>query len=261
MQINLPYKTIIDSFENLSNARDGYQYQEPLKSQSKPQAKLLSKPATLPLHHATHVQEQRDNRDITLLFGTSTTKWINTSFLSDDKTEFINVSQSGARVKNQKWYNKVPDVGTLIDNFAHLNSEKVSRVKQVILSMGTNDIKFLSKGSVNMFQGHIEQLIHSIRYHFGKDVHICIKSVLPMRIMYTYTVKNFLDFNEMLQHISYCMGCTYLDCFGYFLDEQMRDINRGLYVDPFHLNGYGYKVLEKCLKEAVDVDRYYRYLL
>ena len=63
--------------------------------------------------------------------------------ISNNNTEFVNVSVSGARIKNNNWVNRNPDIATLVSDVAGSKPEKLRRVKSVIFSCGTNDIKHL----------------------------------------------------------------------------------------------------------------------
>lgn len=206
------------------------------------------------------------NRKICLLLGTSITKWVKPELISDIYTEFINVSHGGARIKNRKPGHRVPDVGEMIENFACSNPEKVPRVRQVIVSVGTNDIihyrtdngrkSLATPGNMAVFSKPLENVVNRLRYHFGNDVTICFQSVLPMRNLYTYTVKNFLGFNCLLKEICHNMGCRYLDWFNLFLDADGYDINFSLFADNVHLNRDGYNLIHRCLKNLVDSDRF-----
>ena len=219
-------------------------------------------PSPLPYH-------SRDERDITLIVGTSITQWVNCDVLSDRNTEVINVSHSGARIKNFRRFNRIPDAGMMLENFAVANTDKTHRVKQIIFSLGTNDIKFYrtdnglnrraTPGDMNIFCRPIENLIQCARYFFGDYVRIYFQSVLPMKIMYTYTADNFLGFNEVLRKICDKSGCHFFDIFNSFIDSNGHDYNRNLFCDPYHLNRYGYGVLHDCLKYVVGADRHYNY--
>ena len=206
------------------------------------------------------------HRKICLLLGTSMTKWVNPELVSDIYTEFINVSHSGARVKNRRPGQNVPDVGEMLENFVAVNPEKVPRVNKVILAIGTNDIRhyrtdngrqaLATPGNMSVFYKPLENLVKSLRYFFGRDVVINFQCVLPMRIMYTYTVANFLNFNHLLQELCFNLGCTYLDWFKYFLDSDGCDINKHLYADNVHLNRNGYDIIHRFLKNVADTDRF-----
>ena len=184
-----------------------------------------------------------DRRNITVLFGTSITRSLVSYSLSNRETEFINVSVSGARLQNSKWSKKIPDIATMVKDFAYSHPSKIQRVNRVVFSFGTNDIKFLSSKQLGPFREHICSLILLSRRLFGPNVKVSFQSVLPMRIMYTYTVENFLNFNRLLQNVCCGNDCEYLDWFGYFLDSQFKDINKSLYVDPFYLNRSGIAIL------------------
>ena len=48
----------------------------------------------------------------------------------------------------------------------------------------------------------------------------------------------------------------YLDWFAMYLNSDHSDFNKALYSDSVHLNKAGYNLLHRCLKTAVDCDRY-----
>ena len=216
-----------------------------------------------PYHSGEHVTTPpAPDKKISLLLGTSITKWVKSDRLSDDTTDFINISHSGAKISNTRPGERIPDFGEMLDNFAAANREKVPHVKQLIISLGTNDIKHYrtdngrnvkaTPGDITVFYSPIVHLIHSARYHFGSNVQICLQSVLPMRLLYTYTGINFLNFNRLLKHICREFNCHYLNYFDMFLDDQGYDHNRALFSDTIHLNHRGYDLLHKCLKYTVD---------
>ena len=201
------------------------------------------------------------DRDITVLFGTSITRWLDCESLSDDRNEFMNVSVSGARIKNTKHFHRIPDMGTMLENFASVNLEKAERVKTVVFSLGTNDIiKLFRKdmgpgfrakpGDMSVFYQPLSNLVKSARYFFGREVKIVFQSVIPMKVMYTYTARNFLNFNNLLRSVCHDFSCGYLDIFDYFLDSEGNDFNDNIYADPFHLNKGGISVLEGLLKSV-----------
>ena len=77
-----------------------------------------------------------------------------------------------------------------------------------------------------------------------------------MRAMYTYTCANFINYNKLLLSICREMGCFYLDWFAMYLNTDRSDFNKVLYSDNIHLNRTGYNLIQRCLKTAVDCDRY-----
>ena len=225
-------------------------------------------PSSCPDRHGPPTQSAFENRDITVLFGTSITRRLDCSSLSYDRTEFVNVSVGGARIHNAKHFNHIPDMGTLLENFATMNKEKAHRVKTIVFSVGTNDIKFLRKdmgrgnrampGDMGAFYQPLSNLVKSARYFFGKHVEIIFQSVIPMKCMYTYTADNFVNFNILLQSLCHDCNCGYFDVFDYFLDNNGFDYNSNLYADPFHLNRNGIPVLENCFKAYLTALRNYR---
>ena len=206
------------------------------------------------------------HKKVVLLLGTSMTKWVKPETLSDGFCEFINISHSGAHIANRRSGHHIPDFGDMMDNFTQSNPEKAARVRQIIFSLGTNDIKFYRKdngrgnmatpGDLSKFHRPLTNLVKSARYNFGNDVNIYFQSVLPMRVLYSYTTKNFEGFNVLLRQICNEMNCKFLDWFKLFLNDVGNDYNSNLFADSIHLNRKGYDVLHRCLKFAVDADRY-----
>ena len=235
-------------------------------SQTSPAVPTTVAESITPVTEIPNVQTSPRDRKITLLFGTSVTRWVKPGLLSDADTEFINVSHSGAHIKNRSHGQRVPDFGEMLENFAATNTDKVPRVEHVIVSLGTNDIKhyrvdngrgrLATPGNVSKFWDPIVDLVNSLRKHFGANVRIYFTSVLPMKVMYTYTARNFLSFNRLLQEICRNMQCGYLDWFDFFLDPDGNDYNKHLYADPIHLNRAGYDLLHNVLKYAIDADWY-----
>ena len=205
------------------------------------------------------------NRDIVVIFGTSITQRMDCENLSDASTEYINVSRSGVRVINPKHYTRIPEMATQLENFATTNTEKIPRIKTVVISVGTNDIKHFRKdvgrgrraipGDLGCLRLPLSNLVKSARYYFGNRVEIIFQSVIPMRCMYTYTAANFLGFNKLLRDVCHDLNCGFMDVFDYFLDSSGADYNRNLYADPLHLNRFGIPVLEKCYYDYIKALR------
>ena len=203
-------------------------------------------------------------KNITVLFGTSITKHLNCEKLSDNGTEFINVSVSGARLINSRNFTAIPDISDMLENFVASHAHELHRVTKVIFSFGTNDLKFYRDdegrpGDLRRFKGPIEHLINSCRKHFGTSTEICFQSVLPMRLMYKYTVSNFVGFNKLLVSMCHQHRCSYLDFFGYFLDSRGYDYDRSCFRDTVHLNNFGHHILHGLLKKSISNVRNYQY--
>ena len=155
--------------------------------------------------------------------------------MSKSNIEFINCSKSGARIR---------DFPAMMNDFIQTNPERISNVRQIIFSVGSNDIK-LHKHDFGRFKTPLCQLVTTTRKFFGEDVNIHFQSVHSMRNLYTYTIDNFLGFNKLLMEIGWELYCYYFDCFNEFLDYEHYDHNNtyNLFADHMHLNRRVYAVL------------------
>ncbi len=184
----------------------------------------------------------------TVLFGTSITAKLPNSELAGRHRKFINVSQSGARIN---------DINTLVENF-HATNPAADDIEKVILSFGTNDIKYdSSRSGVDKLRVPIGNLIAKVKHLFPGAV-VLIQSVIPMRNVYWYTSRNVLGLNDLFLHLCNKYNCVYVDCFKDFLSSDKCDNNKRLFNDHFHLNYYGRKVLCSwlwCIINSSSFDR------
>lgn len=236
-----PVKPHISYFETLAKTDQGNSSTQPNIVHNQPRQPIPKKSIT----PQNTVKQHSQSRDIVVLFGTSMTRWVDSNLLSDDSVEFINCSKSGAFI------NHFP---AMLDNFAETNSDRVSHVRQIIFSIGTNDIK-IHRQDIGRFKKSICQLVTKARKIFGEHVNIHFQSTLPMRNLYTYTIDNFIGFNNLLKEICKELYCCYFDCFNEFLDYEHYDHNKYLFADHLHLNRRGYAVLQNCLASIINVDR------
>ena len=183
-------------------------------------------------------------RGIVLLFGTSMTRWLDTNSLTNQSTDFINCSKSGARIN---------DFFDMVDDFAETNTDRVQYVRKIMFSLGTNDIK-VHRQDIRRFKQSLCKLVEKTRKIFGDTVYIYFQSVIPMRKLYMYTVHNFNGFNYLLREVCKELYCYYFDCFKEFLDYDHYDHNRYLFADHLHLNRRGYAVLQNCISSILSVD-------
>ena len=131
----------------------------------------------------------------------------------------------------------------MMKDFVESQPTTASWVVNVILSCGTNDIKPLRSRQLGSLYKSITDLVVLARKLFGQGVIISFQSVLPMRVMYDYTVENFLNFNRLLQTVCSQYNCYYIDWFWHFLDYNGDDINLLFYLDSIHLNRRGISYL------------------
>ena len=128
-----------------------------------------------------------------------------------------------------------------MDEFYTSHSDSYD-VKNVFISLGINDIRYLQHG-VLFLRRHLVNLINKIKRYFGSKCNIYFQSVLPTEIEYRHTVRNILDFNKLLYIICAQESCFYIDAFRHFLDTKGNCINRALYRDRVHLNHRGVALL------------------
>ena len=131
------------------------------------------------------------------------------------------------------------------------NPESLGKVDKVVICIGTNEIKFFNSNAKSVskcFGGALSKLVEKIRTLFY-NAQIIFQSILPIRIIYKYTVKSVHLFNRLLIEICQKFGCLFFDCFSDFLDRNEWDINLDLYRDKkLHLNERGVGVLCRALK-------------
>ena len=182
------------------------------------------------------------SRKTTVLFGTSMTKFIRTNKLGFRGRKVINVSQSGAKIR---------DITENIQNFhkTHAAAE-ADDIEKIILSVGTNDIKH-SRYGVRFLRKYLTDLIDTTKQLFPAAI-IIIQCCLPIKCLYSYIAKNVLDFNNLLKDLCLKNNCVFLDCFSDFLTRDFRSCNELLYHDWLHLNMRGVGLLSTWLKFVVN---------
>ncbi len=190
--------------------------------------------------NATSPSSHKVRKRTTVLFGTSITKRIRSSQIGQRGRKFVNLSVSGAKIR---------DIRKSVLNFRDQHAS-ASDVEKIILSFGTNDIKYSRKG-VKHLKHFVTDLVSDCKRLFP-DAIILIQSCLPIRNMYWYTAPNVLNFNRLLNSVCCEFNCIYLDCFRYFLCPDLRDHNRNLFYDWLHLNDEGLGILCRWLKFVVN---------
>ena len=199
-------------------------------------------PAATPLYYRTAPRKPKV-RKTTVLFGTSITKYIRTKQLGFRGRKVVNISQSGAKIK---------DISENVREFYHTHqSAKDDDIEKIIFSFGTNDIKY-SKHGVSHLRKYIHELVDSTQSLFPTAV-ILFQCCLPIRCLYPYIARNVLDFNDMLRDFCHRNRfCVYIDCFSDFLTPDYIFCNKDLYHDWLHLNNRGVGVLSTWLRYVVN---------
>ena len=153
----------------------------------------------------------------------------------------VNLSTSGAYIEHIK---------KMAHDFHYENPNSIHKVDKIVVSAGTNEIKWYNCHSKNLrheFKPKLIDLIIDLKQLFPA-AHITFQTVLPIRIVYNYTVDSVHGFNNLLLEVCSQFGCTFYDCFSRFLDREGVNPNRLLYRDNWHLSDIGLKVLCRALK-------------
>ena len=181
-------------------------------------------------------------RKTTVILGSSITKWIRAKNLGLQGRKVINLSKSGAKIRDI--------TQSLREFFDSHEDSKSDNIDKIIVSIGTNDIKYSQHGV-----GHLRKFLIELA-NTAKDLFphatLIFQSCLPIKVTYSYTVRNVLDFNSLLREICLSLDCVYLDCFNSFLSSDREDYNKYLYSDWLHLNGKGLAILAKWFKYVVN---------
>ena len=194
------------------------------------------------------VPRQPKKRKTTVLFGTSMTKYVREKQLGFRGRKVINVSHSGAKIK---------DIYLNVREFYSTHQAALSDdVEKIIFSFGTNDIKY-SKVGVRHLKKLIDELVDMTKCLFPAAI-ILFQCCLPIRCMYPYIARNVVDFNNMLREICFFNNCVYIDCFSSFLTSDLKFCNKYLYHDWLHLNNRGVGVLCTWLKYVVNENSFDR---
>ena len=191
----------------------------------------------------------------TVIFGTSITSGVVGSRLGMRGRTVINRSLSGAHLDRHS-RSRAPVISDMVDDFFNLDPA-ANDIEKVILSFGTNDIKFATRG-VKHLTGLVYDLINKVKSYFPGAL-IFVQCTLPIRNQYWYTVSNVLGFNSILREACMKTNCSYIDCFEDFLSYDRYDYNKALYRgDPWHLNKRGLGILCTWLKAVINRDYFNR---
>lgn len=183
----------------------------------------------------------KSDEKLCLIFGTSITTGIDAQKMSRGSRTVVNCSYSGARI---------PDILKIAQDFFVEHPQSVDIVDKIIISVGTNEVKYFNSDKYDIskrYRAPLIDLVKSLKFMFPHSI-ITFQSVLPIRLFYKYTAISVLRFNQLLFEICRNYGCMYLDCFEEFLDQFHHDHNYNLYRDNFHLNEYGLSRLCRALK-------------
>ncbi len=182
-----------------------------------------------------------DGEKLCLLLGTSITQRVDGALMSKKGRTVVNLSASGANIEH---------VHKMAGDFHYENPHSIHKVDKIVVSVGTNDIKWYNCHVKNLrreFKPKLITLIQDLKLLFP-FASISFQTVLPIRIVYNYTVDSVHQFNNLLLEVCSQFSCTFFDCFSRFLDREGVHPNRLFYRDNWHLNDIGLKVLCRALK-------------
>ena len=195
--------------------------------------------------HAEHTVQSKGNSSpsekLCVIFGTSITEFVEGTLMSKGNRTVVNVSSSGANIN---------DIREMANDFHHENLKSIHKIDKIVVSVGTNDIKWYNCFARNMHRDmkpKLIQLVKELKQLFP-SAQIYFHTVLPIRVVYKYTAASVHQFNNLLFEICSQYNCFFFDCFARFLDQQGTFYNRALFRDNWHLNNAGLKVLCRALK-------------
>lgn len=184
----------------------------------------------------------------TIILGDSITQGLNPERLigKSINTEVINMAVRGA---------KIQDVSSYIDQLYAGDHEKtkhvdIKNITNIVIAIGTNDIRFKQKGVASLYTP-VSKLLNKTKMLFP-HTNIYVQSCLPIKEEFLWTVSNVQNFNKLLRRCTReTKGCTYLNVFNNFLDENNRYVDNVKYRDNVHLNKRGLGTLARLYIKIV----------
>ena len=176
-----------------------------------------------------------------VIFSTSITEAVDGLKMSKKNRTVVNFSSSGANID---------DIRLMANDFHQENLRSIHKIYQIVVSVGTNDIKWYNCFARNLkrdMKPKLVSLIKELKLLFP-PAQIYFHTVLPMRIVYKYTAASVHQFNNLLYEVCSQYNCFFFDCFARFLDQQGIFYCSTLFRDNWHLSNAGLKVLCWALK-------------
>lgn len=208
-----------------------------------------SAPPSLPPKQSS-LRHKPKIRKTNALFGSSMTKFIRTKNFSFRGKNLINISQSGAKIKDL--------IKNVIDFYENDVTAKNDDIEKVILSIGTNDVKYCKFG-VDHLRKYFVELIEVTKSLFPASI-VVVQCCLPIICTSNnlHVARNVVNFNRMIKDVCFQYNCVFLDCFRDFLTRDLSQVNSNLYHDWLHLNKTGVGALCTWLKFIVNENSFDR---
>ena len=195
-----------------------------------------------PISEKKHDLESNIEPPSTVLIGTSITKRINPAKIVGKATcKFINCSTSGDTIQNASDKLDKLYAGTLTD-YSDKPIGSSLEIKNIILSVGTNDIRRKSNGVSSLYLP-VRALMKKASDLFPNS-QIFIQSVIPMGYEFTWTASNVMAFNSLLRRCAKEVpNCNYLDVFDDFIHRGYPI--KSLFYDHLHPSAKGAAILAR----------------
>ncbi|KAL5265523.1 hypothetical protein ACHWQZ_G006295 [Mnemiopsis leidyi] len=178
----------------------------------------------------------------TVLIGTSVTKRINPAKIVGKATcKFVNCSTSGDTIQDASDKLDKLYAGTLTD-YSDKPVGTILNIKNIILSVGTNDIRRKSNGVSSLYLP-VRALLKKASDLFP-NCQVYVQSVIPMGYEYKWTASNVMSFNSLLRRcVKEIPNCSYLDVFDDFIQRGYPI--KALFYDHLHPSSRGAAVLAR----------------
>ena len=195
-----------------------------------------------PISEKKLVQDASTEPPSTVLIGTSVTKRINSSKIAGRATcKFVNCSTSGDRIQDASDKLDKLYAGTLTDCSDKPVGSNLE-IKNIILSVGTNDIRRKSNGVSSLYLP-VRALLKKAGDLFP-NCQVYVQSVIPMGYEFSWTASNVMSFNSLLRRCAKEIpNCSYLDVFEDFIHRGYPI--KSLFFDHLHPSARGTAVLAR----------------
>ena len=207
-----------------------------------------------------NIDLQSDNRSTKKPLHESLTVILGTSITRELKPKKLVGKYAMARVMNlSSGGNKINDISRDLDllytrDHNLLTAEDKlyladkSEIKNIIISVGTNDVRFKANGVHRIYTPLMIMLTKAKKLFPGTDIYL--QSCLPIQPEFHWTIDNVESFNTMLERCCRETHCFYLDVVDKFLTSDPRpngrfEIDRSYYRDNVHMSSRGLGVLAK----------------
>ena len=195
-----------------------------------------------PISEKKQDQEACSEPPTTVLIGTSVTKRINPAKIVGKATcKFVNCSTSGDKIQDASDKLDRLYAGTLKD-YEDKPVGTIPDIKNIILSVGTNDIRRKNNGVSSLYLP-VRALLKKASDLFPNS-QIFIQSVIPMGYEFSWTASNVMAFNSLLRRCAKEIpNCNYLEVFDDFIHRGYPI--KSLFYDHLHPSARGSAVLAR----------------